>query len=467
MNKFAILTSIALCSVAGLSARSIVIDPGQLAEKLKVESYDNTLTLSGRGDVRDLMIVRSLPKSVECVDLSGISMQSLNAAKPTYMGLSNFKSNRLPSYIFFQAKAARIIFPRGINVIEDGAFAASEISEVVIPEGVTEIGDYAFYGCPNLKSVVLPATLQTIGKGAFGNCPKLSDISLSQTRVTSLPDRCFAGDYALVSIDADGILSIGSEVFSATGLTQLLLPQVTYLAPYALSGMDSLREVVINSSADFNQGTLMNNRMLVSIEGMPDDVPALFAANCTAFIPKNALINASAVGDYAFAGTSLPGEIYIGKHLTYISKDIFKDSAGLKEINAESLDGDIPDVDDDAFASLEPSQIKLKVTTESYGDWRKHPVWGQFDIYTKDIASSVEEIPVTEQISIAFADSELRILSPQPLKAAYIYDTSGTMIASLPTGETDTRFDVSAIPAGIYIVKAAAGDLTKSIKIVF
>lgn len=57
-----------------------------------------------------------------------------------------------------------ITLPNTLRYIKEGAFAGSLIASIVIPEGVTTLGEYAFAHCPNLTSVTLPSTLTTIEK---------------------------------------------------------------------------------------------------------------------------------------------------------------------------------------------------------------------------------------------------------------------------------------------------------------
>ncbi len=52
------------------------------------------------------------------------------------------------------------------------------LRKVVIEEGVTEIGDFAFYGCSRLTELILPQSLRRIGNSSFGYCPKLDSLAL-------------------------------------------------------------------------------------------------------------------------------------------------------------------------------------------------------------------------------------------------------------------------------------------------
>ena len=61
--------------------------------------------------------------------------------------------------------------------------------DVVIPEGVTAIGDNAFEGCESLKSIAIPDSVTAIGAGAFEGCCSLS-IEL-QSRIKAIAPHAF------------------------------------------------------------------------------------------------------------------------------------------------------------------------------------------------------------------------------------------------------------------------------------
>ena len=73
------------------------------------------------------------------------------------------------------------IYGDPVVAIDDFAFSYSDLTSVVIPEGVTDIGEYAFSDCERLVSVSLPSTLVTIGNGAFDCCTSLSDVVYNGT----------------------------------------------------------------------------------------------------------------------------------------------------------------------------------------------------------------------------------------------------------------------------------------------
>ncbi len=87
------------------------------------------------------------------------------------------------------------------------------ITTVILPDGLTSIGNNAFLYAENLKNIVLPASLTTIGEQAFRGCYKLENITLPEG-LTTIGEAAFyyCLSFTTVTIPA-GVTSIGSQAF--------------------------------------------------------------------------------------------------------------------------------------------------------------------------------------------------------------------------------------------------------------
>ena len=114
-------------------------------------------------------------------------------------------------------------------------WAYYDIEQVSISEGITSIGDYAFYGCVKLSDLSLPESITQIGEAAFmgtglesvsldvkeigdnafNNCQRLRSVTL-RSGAERIGDGCFAGDYLLSSLEVpDTVNHIGYDAFNA------------------------------------------------------------------------------------------------------------------------------------------------------------------------------------------------------------------------------------------------------------
>ena len=101
------------------------------------------------------------------------------------------------------------------------------VTGLVIPDSVTNIGDYTFYGCTGLTSVTIPASVTSIGGSAFYGCSGLVSVTIPNS-VTSIGGSAFYGCSGLVSVTIpNSVTSIGSSAFyDCTGLTSITIPFV-------------------------------------------------------------------------------------------------------------------------------------------------------------------------------------------------------------------------------------------------
>ena len=86
-----------------------------------------------------------------------------------------------------------------VEKIANYAFFASRIEEIDLPEGLHEIGDYAFGWCDDLRQIVLPSSVSRVGKGVFLSCAQLRFAQLSEN-MHDVPDDMFADCDALENL---------------------------------------------------------------------------------------------------------------------------------------------------------------------------------------------------------------------------------------------------------------------------
>lgn len=96
---------------------------------------------------------------------------------------------------YYSGEGKDVVIPYGVTVIGEGAFGDCEnLVDVYIPETVTSIESNAFYGCPNLGKVYVPASVTHIGDNAFVNSLK-GDYSYGENFVLCAPTGSYAQLY--------------------------------------------------------------------------------------------------------------------------------------------------------------------------------------------------------------------------------------------------------------------------------
>ncbi len=98
----------------------------------------------------------------------------------------------------------------------------SEIKDLVIPDDITEIKNFAFVGYTGLTSVTIPNSVTSIGSSAFYGCTGLTSVTIGNS-VTSIGSSAFYRCSGLTSVTiGNSVTSIGEEAFyGCTGLTEV------------------------------------------------------------------------------------------------------------------------------------------------------------------------------------------------------------------------------------------------------
>lgn len=165
--------------------------------------------------------------------------------------------------LYYDGKqVTELIIPDGVTSITNCAFyGCNGLISVTIPDGVTSIGSSAFNGCSGLTSVTIPDSIMSIGSSAFSGCSNLTEV-----HITDLAAWCgieFGGSSAnplsfahalylnreLVTdlIIPAGVEFLGDYVFAGcSGLTSVFVPdEVTSIGEGAFKGCDALETMTL------------------------------------------------------------------------------------------------------------------------------------------------------------------------------------------------------------------------------
>ena len=137
------------------------------------------------------------------------------------------------------------------------------VTNLVVPEGVETIGEYAFYYCKNLISISIPSSVTSIGSSTFAGCSSsqitvASDNANYSSHEGSLYNkaqteliRCVGGVSTITILDT--VTSIGDYAFSScSSLTNIEIPsRVTSIGYWAFSSCTNLTTLTINTQAGY------------------------------------------------------------------------------------------------------------------------------------------------------------------------------------------------------------------------
>ena len=131
------------------------------------------------------------------------------------------------------ANLTSVLIPDGLTNIGNGMFyGCSNLASVVMPGNVTRIDPWAF-GFTSLTNVVIPGNVTSIGYAAFYGCTGLTSITISKS-VTAIEGNAFGGCSSLSAVYFEGNAPDGDSVFpfdARKGLVIYYLPGTTGWGP--------------------------------------------------------------------------------------------------------------------------------------------------------------------------------------------------------------------------------------------
>lgn len=220
-----------------------------------------------------------------------------------------------------------IVVPNSVTLLGNYSFAqCNNLKNISLSNALTSIENYVFAECAKLSKIVLPSTLTNIGSGAFSNCSELRVMEIPES-VVAIGDSAFTScsNIRVILVSNGNIMQLttlgGSKVFDgATGKgLVVIVPKDAYQAYKTASYWSGY------SSRIYSDEYIVNNNSLI-VDGT---LLQYWGDEKSYTVPDSVKI----IGSYAFYGSAVE-ELKYGATLEQIKNDSFANCTKLAKINS-------------------------------------------------------------------------------------------------------------------------------------
>ncbi len=349
-------------------------------ETLTSVTIPNSVTSIGSYAFRDCTSLASVTIGNSVTSIGNYTFSGCSALKDVYyngdisswLNISFSSVYSTPLYygakLYFDGELATdIVIPDGIESINNFAFyGCTSLTSVTIPDSVTSIGNSVFKGCTSLASVTIPDSVTSIGDSVFSGCTSLASVIIGNS-VTSIGESAFYGCKSLASITIpDSVTSIGESAFSGcTSLVNATIPDsVTSIGRSSFSGCSALKDVYYtgdisswlnisfnsyNSNPLYYGAKLYFDGELATDIVIPDGIESInnFAFyGCTSLTSVTIPDSVTIIGNSAFDGCTSLASVIIGNSVTSIGESAFY---GCKSLTSVTIPDSVTSIGSSAF----------------------------------------------------------------------------------------------------------------------
>ncbi len=222
----------------------------------------------------------------------------------------------------YEGSATEIVIPGTYNgkpcTVAEGVFKGKELTKITLSEGITIIGENAFFDAP-VKSVILPSSLLSIGNYAFSSCNSLESITIPEN-VVSIGKNAFSGCNALKSlVIPNSTTSIGEDAFAeCSALESVTIPEK----------LTKIENGVFRKCSSLKSINIPNNIITVGDNAF---------SGCSSATSLNFGTGLTTIGSNSFGNCSSLTTLIIPETITNIGSQAFDGCSKIEKINFNAI----------------------------------------------------------------------------------------------------------------------------------
>lgn len=354
----------------------------------------------------------------------------------------------------------KVVIGNGVTSIGDYAFEdCSEIKTVVLPDGVTSIGDGAFSGCTNLSSVKMPQGLQTIGASAFYSCKNLIEATIPNS-VTSIGSNAFMYCQSLSRVILPNKLEKieNNTFYGCISLETVVIPTgVTTIEKNAFSNCDRLSAVTIPGTVTSIGDKVFSSCSVLKTVTIPNSVQTLgkwVVYNCVSLTSFVVPEKVTSIREKTFHNCDNLRSVTFPAGLKEIGDEVIYSCEKLKEIKVlATTPPTATDNSFDKYTAILKVPYSALLTYQNTAPWNKFTITAltNDDLVVKKCAKPV----------ISYANGEISFSCETPdVEFVYTIGSSGANIGSKASLVGNLFVTVFATKSGYEDSETVIGEFT-------
>jgi len=413
-------------------------------------------------------LVWTISDNTLIINGTGVMPDYTSKSSPWYQYQNKFKNvviengvSNLGNYAFeWCTNLTSIAFPSSMEKIGDLALFSTSLTSVEIPNSVTIMGDYAFYNCTSLISTNIPNSVKTLGKGVFGLCRALiSPITIPNSVTIINPELFMETSISSITIP-NTVTSIGNYAFyNCINLKSVTIPaSVKSIGESAFSFCSDIKSVNLSNSVTYIGDMAFFGCVSITSLTIPNSISNIGYCTfgyCSSLTDLNIPVSVRSIDEEAFRSCCSLTSITIPNSVTSIGNYAFVGCSALTKVEVNwTLPLKITSI---IFGSI-ISSVTLTVPVGTKVLYNTTDVWRTFGTILEKGNTAINRVSALDN---AFVITNRLYLETPVNEVITIYSTTGQLLLTNSKVAGKATIELPENCGKMLIVKGGSGWVSK------